>query len=149
LKEISLPLRGWDVVAIYAKGAGWQPALGLHRAKSWEENVHVVTHLDALIRLVWAGKAEIVLAFSSNGLGRSLYQLVRVLRNFVAHKVALIIPAGGIDPSKVPGKVVLDTLDCIEQFKREVAPEYQSGLGACEGVFELMKGRGRTRARSQ
>ena len=58
-----------------------------------------------------AGKAEIVLAFSSNGLGRSLYQLVRVLRDFVAHKVALIIPAGGIDTSKVPGKVVLDTLD--------------------------------------
>ena len=48
---------------------------------------------------------------------------MRVLRDFVAHKVALIIPAGGIDTSKVPGKVFLDTLDAIEQFKREATRE--------------------------
>jgi DNA invertase Pin-like site-specific DNA recombinase len=48
-----------------------------------------------------------------------LYQLVRVLRDLVAHKVALIIPSAGIDTSKVPGKVILDMLDAIEEFKRE------------------------------
>jgi hypothetical protein len=48
-----------------------------------EEKVHSVTDLDALIRLVWAGKVEIVLAANLNGLGCSLYQFVAVLRELV------------------------------------------------------------------
>ena len=75
--------------------------------RGWEENVHVVTDLDALIRLVWAGKVEIVLSSHLNGLGRSLYQLVQVLRDFVA-KVALVVP-GRINTSSVSSKVFLDS----------------------------------------
>ena len=74
-----------------------------------------------------------MLASSFNGLGRSLYQLVRVLRDFVAHKVALIIPSAGIDTSKVPGKVILDTLDAIEEFKRGATREgINEGLAAAK-----------------
>jgi DNA invertase Pin-like site-specific DNA recombinase len=46
-----------------------------------------------------------------------------VLRDFAAHKVALIIPSAGIDTSKVPGKVFLDTLDAISEFKHSAAVE--------------------------
>jgi DNA invertase Pin-like site-specific DNA recombinase len=38
-------------------------------------------------------------------------------------KFALIIPSRAIDTSKVPGKVVLDTLEAISEFKRAVAVE--------------------------
>jgi DNA invertase Pin-like site-specific DNA recombinase len=115
--------QGWVVVVIFARGPDGNPLWDYAVRRGWEENVHVVTDLDALIRLVWAGKVEIVLASNLNGLGRSLYQLVRVLRDFVAHKVALIIPSAGIDTSKVPGKVILDTLDAIEELKREATRE--------------------------
>lgn len=73
-----------------------------------------------------------MLASGLNGLGRSLYQLVRVLRDFVTHKVALIIPSAGIDTSKVPAKVIVDTLDAIEEFKREATREPRRYLYAHE-----------------
>jgi hypothetical protein len=61
------------VVVIYAKGPDSNPVWDYAVRKRWEENVHVVTDLDALIRLVWAGKVEIVLASNLNGLGGNLY----------------------------------------------------------------------------
>jgi DNA invertase Pin-like site-specific DNA recombinase len=73
-----------------------------------------------------------VLISSWNGLGRSLYQLVRVLRDFVAHKVALIIP-GRFDSSKMSNQVFLATLDAIEEFKRAATVEaIHEGLNAAK-----------------
>jgi DNA invertase Pin-like site-specific DNA recombinase len=89
----------------------------------WEENVHVATDLDALIRLVWAGKVEIILASNLNGLARSSWELVALLREFVSRKIALIIPNQHIDSAKVPRKAFLGMLDAIEEFKRAVAVE--------------------------
>jgi DNA invertase Pin-like site-specific DNA recombinase len=111
------------VVVIYARRTDGNSLWDYAVRRGWEENVHVVTDLDALIRLVWAGKVEIVLVSSLNGLGRSVYQLVRVLRDFIAHKTALIVPSAGIDTSKMPSKVLTDTLDAISEFKRAVAVE--------------------------
>ena len=68
--------------------------------RGWEENVHVIPDLDELIRLVWAGKVEIVLASSLKGMARSVPGLVRVLREFVAHKVTLIVPGQGLGLSE-------------------------------------------------
>jgi DNA invertase Pin-like site-specific DNA recombinase len=108
------------VVVILYEGPGWL-------------NVHVVTDLDALIRLIRAGRVEIVLASSLNGLGRSVSHLVEVLSEFLTRKVTLIIPSAGIDTSKVPGKVFLDTLDAISEFKRCVAVErISAGLAAAK-----------------
>jgi hypothetical protein len=60
-----------------------------------------------LMRLVRAGKVQILLCASLSGLGRSVLELVAVLRGLVAHKVALIIPSACIDTSKVPGSYAL------------------------------------------
>jgi DNA invertase Pin-like site-specific DNA recombinase len=111
------------VVLIFAKGPDGNPLWDYAVRRGWEENVHVVTDLDELTRLVWAGKVEIVLASSLNGLGRSVSHLVELLREFVTRKVTLIIPGQGIDTSKVPGKVFLDTLDAISEFKHSAAVE--------------------------
>ena len=51
--------------------------------------------------LVRAGKVEVVLALNLNELGHSVSPLVQVLRAFVAHDVALIVPSRGIDTSSV------------------------------------------------
>jgi DNA invertase Pin-like site-specific DNA recombinase len=111
------------VVVIYAKGPDGNSLWDYAVRRGWEENVHVVTDLDELTRLVWAGKVEVVLASSLIGLGRSVSYLVELLREFVTRKVTLIIPSQGIDTSKVPGKVFLDTLDAINEFKHSAAVE--------------------------
>jgi DNA invertase Pin-like site-specific DNA recombinase len=90
--------------------------------RGWEDFA-VVSDADVLLRAVRAGKVEIVLAFSLNGLARSTLELVRALTEFVTRKVTLIIPGAGIDTSKVPGKVFLDTLDAISEFKHSAAVE--------------------------
>ena len=63
-----------------------------------------------------AGKVEVVLCSGLNVLGRSLSHLMRVLKEFVAHKVALIVP-GRINTSSVSSKVFLDVLDSVDEFK--------------------------------
>ena len=97
----------------------------------WEENVHVATDLDALIRLVWAGKVEIILASNLNGLARSSWELVALLREFVSRKITLIIPNQRIDTSKVPRQAFLGMLDAIEEFKLSATVEsIRAGLAA-------------------
>ena len=91
-------------------------------ARDWED-IHVVKSREELLRAVASGRVEIVLCSSLNGLGRITLELVRVLTEFVTRKVTLIIPSAGIDTSKVPGKVFLDTLDAISEFKHSAAVE--------------------------
>jgi DNA invertase Pin-like site-specific DNA recombinase len=58
---------------------------------------------------------------------------MRVLKEFVAHKVALIIPSAGINTSSVPSKVFLDALDSIAEFKHSVAVErINAGMAAAK-----------------
>jgi DNA invertase Pin-like site-specific DNA recombinase len=91
-------------------------------ARGWED-VHVVTRPEELLRAIRSGKVEIVVASSLNGLGRSVSQLVQVLREFVSLRVILLIPNSRIDTSKMSSKVFLDTLDAIEEFKGAVSAE--------------------------
>ena len=79
--------------------------MGLRRARGWEESVlsPIWTNSPPLVR---AGKVEVVLALNLNELGHSVSPLVQVLRAFVTHDVALIVPSRGIDTSCVPGKVI-------------------------------------------
>jgi DNA invertase Pin-like site-specific DNA recombinase len=90
--------------------------------RGWED-VRIVSDARELIRAVRAGKVEFLLCSTLSGIARSTSQLVAVLREFVARKVTLIIPGQGINTSKMPGKVFLDTLDAISEFKASVARE--------------------------
>jgi DNA invertase Pin-like site-specific DNA recombinase len=66
-------------------------------------------------------------------LGLAFTGLMQVLRDFVAQKVALIIPSAGIDTSKMPGKVLTDILDAISEFKHSAAVEaVTAGLAAAK-----------------
>lgn len=113
----------WGVVVVFAKGPDSNALWDYAVRRGWEDAVHVVSGLDELLRLTRGGKVEVVLANSLIGLGQSVPHLVRVLREFVSLRVVLIIPGAGIDTSKMPGQVFLDTLDAIEAFRHGVAEE--------------------------
>ena len=89
--------------------------------RGWEDFA-VVSDADVLLRAIRVGKVEVVLASSLHGLGRSVPELVQMLREFTAHKTVLIVP-GRFDTSKLSSKVFLDTLDAISEFKHSAAVE--------------------------
>ena len=87
---------------------------------------------DALLRGVRSDRFEIVLASSLHGLGRSVPELMQMLREFIAHKTVLIVP-GRFDTSKLSSKAFLDTLDAIEEFKHAATVEaINEGLAAAK-----------------
>jgi DNA invertase Pin-like site-specific DNA recombinase len=119
------------VVVIYAKGPDGNPLWDYAVRRGWEENVRVVTGLDALIRLVRAGRVEVVLASSLIGLGHSSSQLVAVLKEFISRRIVVIIP-GRINTSVSP-EVFLRTLDAVEEFKHAATVEaINEGLAAAK-----------------
>ena len=89
--------------------------------RGWDD-VQVVSDADVLIRAVRAGKVEIVLASTLNGMARSSLELVAMLKDFVVHKTVLIVP-GRINTSSVSSKVFLDMLDALSEFKHSAAVE--------------------------
>lgn len=119
------------MVVIYARvpsdNSLWEYAL----RRGWED-VQVVSDADVLMRMVRLGKVSVVLCSGFSGLGRSLPGLVQVLRDLVAHKIALIVP-GRINTSSVSSKVFLDVLDSIAEFKHSAAVEaIHEGLAAAK-----------------
>jgi DNA invertase Pin-like site-specific DNA recombinase len=120
------------VVLIYARGCSGNSLWDFCRRRGWDNEAQVVTGLDVLMRLVRAGKVEVLLCASLSGLGRNVPQLVAVLRDLAAHKTVLIIP-GRIDTSKLSSKAFLNVLDAIEEFKHSAAVEaINAGLASAK-----------------
>jgi DNA invertase Pin-like site-specific DNA recombinase len=100
--------------------------------RGWEDFA-VVSDADVLMRAVQGGQVEILLCSTLKGLGRNSSHFGEVLRSLVSRRVVLIVPAQGIDTSKVPGEVILGLLDDIDEFKRSVAQERtNAGLAAAK-----------------
>jgi DNA invertase Pin-like site-specific DNA recombinase len=118
------------VVIIYAQAPSGNSLWKYAVRRGWEPQV--VSNPDVLARLVRAGKVEIVLCSSLKRLGRNSSHFEEVLRDLVSRKVVLIIPAQGIDTSKVPGEVILRMLDSTAEFKRGIAGETKArGVKLC------------------
>jgi DNA invertase Pin-like site-specific DNA recombinase len=97
-------------------------------ARGWED-VHVVTSLEELLRVVRSGRVEIVLCSRLERLAHSFRRLREVVAELVAHKTALIIPSQGV--VNVPPEMILKMLDCVIDFRRCVAREnISAGLNA-------------------
>jgi DNA invertase Pin-like site-specific DNA recombinase len=115
------------VVVIFARGPSSNSLRDFAVRRGWQDELEVVTDVDALLRLVRLGRVGVVLCSSLNGLASSVPGLVQVLKEFISRKVVLIVP-GAFDTSRM-GKAFPDTLDAIEEFKRCVAEEaIQAGL---------------------
>jgi DNA invertase Pin-like site-specific DNA recombinase len=100
--------RGWEKPTIIADTAGGSTSCR--------------NGLDELMTLVRRGKVDAVLAFKLDRLGRSLQHLVQIINEMMIHKVALIVPAQGIDTSNdnPAAKLQLSILGAVAEFEREV-----------------------------
>jgi DNA invertase Pin-like site-specific DNA recombinase len=103
------------VVVIYAPASTDGASLRQYAYQRGWDDVRALSDPDVLLRAIRAGRVEVVLANSLIGLGRSVPEVLAVLREFVSRKVVLIIP-GRINTSVSP-QVFLKTVDAIEEFK--------------------------------
>jgi DNA invertase Pin-like site-specific DNA recombinase len=122
------------VVIIYAPRSSLADNALLEYAaqRGWTET-RVISDSELLMRAVQGGQVGILLCSTLKGLGRNSSHFGEVLRSLVSRRVVLIVPAQGIDTSKVPGEVILGLLDDIDEFKRSVAQERtNAGLAAAK-----------------
>src|SRR6266700_364215 len=111
--------RGWPDVAEYCDTASG--------AKFSREG------LDALMRDVRKGRIDTIVAYKLDRLGRSLAHLAQLIGELTAHRVALVIPAQGIDTSasNPASQLQLNILMAVAEFEREIIRErVNSGLRA-------------------
>jgi len=91
------------------------------------------TGLDALMREVRKGRVDTVVAYKLDRLGRSLPHLAQLIGEMTSHRVALVIPAQGIDTSasNPASQLQLNILMAVAEFEREIIRErVNSGLRA-------------------
>ena len=111
--------RGWKDVAEYRDTASG--------AKFSREG------LDALIREVRKGRINLIVAYKLDRLGRSLAHLAQLIGELTTHRVALVIPAQGIDTSasNPTSQLQLNILMAVAEFEREIIRDrVNSGLRA-------------------
>jgi DNA invertase Pin-like site-specific DNA recombinase len=91
--------------------------------------------LDALMRDVRRHRIDAVVAYKLDRLGRSLPHLAQMIGEMTAHRVAVIIPAQGIDTSasNPASQLQLNILMAVAEFEREIIRErVNSGLRAAK-----------------
>ena len=78
--------------------------------------------LDALMRDVRRHRIDAVVAYKLDRLGRSLPHLAQMIGEMTAHRVAVIIPAQGIDTSasNPASQLQLNILMAVAEFEREI-----------------------------
>jgi hypothetical protein len=128
------------VVLIYATGRSGNSLWDFCRRRGWDNDAQVVHDLDVLMRLVRAGKVEVLLCASLSRLDRSVPELVTVLRDFAAHKSVLIIP-GRTDTSKLSSKAFLTSgkqrCQCFERSHRSQLTLREKRKPTSELVLQL------------
>src|ERR1051325_781408 len=91
--------------------------------------------LDALMREIRKGRIDTVVAHKLDRLGRSLPHLAQLVGEMAAHRVALVIPAQGIDTSasNPASQFQLNILMAVADFEREIIRErVNAGLRAAK-----------------
>ena len=113
--------RGWNNVREYSDTASG--------AKFSREG------LDALMRDVRKGRADVIVTYKLDRLGRSLAHLAQLISEMTAHRVALVIPQQGIDTSagNPAAQLQLNILCAVAEFEREIIRErVNAGLKAAK-----------------
>jgi putative DNA-invertase from lambdoid prophage Rac len=89
--------------------------------------------LDALMRDVRKGRVDVIVAYKLDRLGRSLAHLAQLISEMTAHRVALVVPAQGIDTSasNPAAQLQLNILCAVAEFERSLISErVNAGLKA-------------------
>jgi DNA invertase Pin-like site-specific DNA recombinase len=99
--------QGWQIAAEFADG-GISGAKGRNRRPAF----------DQLHRAVARREIEMVAAWSVDGLGRSLQDLVAFLSELHAKNVALYLHQQGLDTSTPAGRAMFQMLGVFSEFER-------------------------------
>src|SRR5437763_1451637 len=89
--------------------------------------------LDSLMKEVRRGRADVIVAYKLDRLGRSLAHLAQLIGEMAVHRTALVIPAQGIDTSasNPASQLQLNILMAVAEFEREIIRErVNAGLRA-------------------
>lgn len=109
---------GWEVAAVY-EDAGISGAKGRDRRPG----------LEALMKAVARREVDMVAAWSVDRLGRSLTDLMDVLRELHAKNVDLFLHQQGLDTSTPSGRAMYQMLGVFAEFERALIRErVMSGL---------------------
>src|SRR5437016_8285132 len=102
--------------------------------------------LDTLMREVRRGRADVVVVYKLDRLGRSLQHLAQLIGEFEAHGTALVATSQGIDTSESnpAGRLQMHVLAAVAEFERSVIRErINAGLAAARERGTIL-GRPRT-----
>lgn len=89
--------------------------------------------LDRLMKLVRAGKVDVIITYKIDRIGRSLSHLALLVEEFATHKVGLVIPSQGIDTTvrNAVAEAQLGMLAVFAAFERSMIVErVNAGLAA-------------------
>ncbi|YBW40406.1 recombinase family protein [Nitrobacter sp. TKz-YC01] len=103
---------GWEVTAVY-EDAGISGAKGRNKRPG----------LDALMKAVARREVDMVAAWSVDRLGRSLTDLLDVLRDLHAKGVDLFLHQQGLDTSTPSGRAMFQMLGVFAEFERSMIRE--------------------------
>jgi DNA invertase Pin-like site-specific DNA recombinase len=103
---------GWEVAAVY-EDAGISGAKGRDRRPG----------LDALMKAVARREVDMVAAWSVDRLGRSLTDLLDVLKDLHAKGVDLFLHQQGLDTSTPSGRAMYQMLGVFAEFERAMIRE--------------------------
>src|SRR6202045_2091399 len=103
---------GWHVVKIY-EDAGISGAKGRDKRPG----------LDAMMKAVNAREFDMVAAWSVDRLGRSLTDLLSILRELQEKGVDLFLHQQGLDTSTTAGKAMFQMLGVFAEFERGIIRE--------------------------
>jgi DNA invertase Pin-like site-specific DNA recombinase len=104
----------------YCERRGWQDAREFSDTSSGAKFSR--EGLDAVMREVRKGRIDAIVAYKLDRLGRSLPHLAQLVSEMTAHRVALVIPAQGIDTSasNPASQLQLNILMAVAEFEREI-----------------------------
>lgn len=124
---------GWKVVAIYEDA-------GISGAKGRDQR----PGLDALMKAVNAKEFDMVAAWSVDRLGRSLTDLLGILRELHEKGVDLFLHQQGLDTSTTAGKAMFQMLGVFAEFERGIIRERVNAGLARARAKGIQLGRRRT-----
>ena len=101
--------RGWDIVATY-EDAGISGAKGRDKRPG----------LDNMLKDAGRAKFDVVMAWAVDRLGRSLSDLVAILRDLEAAKVDIFLHQQALDTTTPSGRAMFQMLGVFSEFERSM-----------------------------
>jgi DNA invertase Pin-like site-specific DNA recombinase len=109
------------MVIVYAHGPDSNALASYASRRGWDD-VHAIQDFEAVMRAVRAGRVDAVLCAGLKGLGKSLPEFARTVRELAERGVSLLIPSLGIVDA-ASRQVLLNMIDAVEESANVMVSE--------------------------